>query len=204
MRAGYVAVFTEISTWLHRRAKTVSKHRHITIAQLIRDGLEERVEYLEAKDLDVEERKLDEKKKTQSQRRESEPVNVSLSKLPLRHQALFEDQAARIARVIEDADAAEEAEKEAFRAIRRVAPITYRKDEKIRERLDPLVSAIVEKMSAPPTPTFAPTKSMVSVAERMLEGHTLLDPLIGKTIDSSRVKTRGVIEDTADSQGDSE
>lgn len=140
-------VVAEVPTSLHRRAKKVARNRRGTVSELIRDSLTKEIEYFEAKQRAEEAQEaLDKAPKRKpsaitslDQRPGVEiPVGVPVDRLA----PLFEKHARRIMEVSNNPQAVAMRQEEAFAAIRKFAPLTYRDDDsKINERLESLIFA---------------------------------------------------------------
>ena len=188
------------------------------MASLVRASLEEKLDQLDAKETAAQEREaeaLKPKRKTNTVAGivplDQRPgVDLEIPKAVDRLASIFKLHAERIAEVVHDPQALRDREREALAAIRRIAPLTYGDDEKIVARLESYISekALLE-MEMPPTPTTArsqaptvtptdvsnPFEALSKLAQLMTPQPTADDPLVGKSINVSRIRSRTVIQD---------
>lgn len=140
-------------------------------------------------------------------------VEIPTAKAIDRLAGIFDEHATKILAVANDPSQVVLRQQEAFAAIRRMAPLTYVNETKIIERLE---AVIAEKVSLetpdepapqehqpalrpPPAPAPAPTVAPEAFAAMLAPFVKMLDksddPLSGRQINPSRVRTRGVIQD---------
>lgn len=143
MSAATAVIMTQVPIELHKEVKRIAKRRKNSIVQFVRDAIELRVDYFKTKENEEKYEAKDQKRKPSAvtaldQRPTVEiPVEAPVDRLA----PLFEKYAKKIMAVYDKPQEVAVVQQEAFSAIRKFAPLTYRDDEKISERLESLIAA---------------------------------------------------------------
>lgn len=214
----YARVVADVPISLHKRAKRIAKRRRKTISDMIRDSLVREIERYEAEE--VQEKEQVQQRGLVALRRMGEgqkPVEIPENKPVDRLQPTFERHAQRIAEVFDNPEEVRRRQAEAFSAIRKLAPLTYAEDNKIKERLESIIAAKADNdeeepeaathithkpVARLPMPVPDPTslddpRSVLSALATMFGGGSAEpadDPILGKSIDSSRIKKRTTVK----------
>lgn len=210
----YQRVLLSFTHTLHRRLKTIAKQQHLTMSNLIRLAVTDKLDEIDAKERErafyAEAEKNKRRKPTttinkivpldQRQENNNTPADEPID----RFSAIFEDHAQRLAEVYDKPADLAIRQREAFAAIKKAAPLTYADDRKITARLESLIADRLETaaptvreapQAAPPTAdAFA---SMLAPFLGALQKEQDNDPLAGKLINASRIHTRAVVVDSS-------
>lgn len=185
------------------------------MTQLVQQSLTEKLDQIEAKERENALEHLTKKPKgkagiTPLEQKTAIEIPVPVSESFDRLEKIFDEHAQKIMNVSSKPELVSTRLHEAFVAIRKYAPLSYRDDKKIEQRLE---SLIIEKanlnastspeednqtLRVPPIETFTPPDPTATLATlaRLMRGEppALDDPLIGRAINASRIKTRGTIK----------
>ena len=187
---------------LHRRTKALSKRLRLSINQIVRDSLTERIEFLENKLRAEEERKRADKETKRTGRRLRSLADSTTSPLaprpivrradevqvPSEEEELYAQHARRIFEVINSNPMeARVRTMEAVSAIKRYSPLTCPRDPKIIERLDMLVDELAAQ--APVPPRRGPERDTL-----LKRATRIVDDFVGQVIDSAKTKSLGDID----------
>lgn len=225
MGAAAAILAVQIPIALHKRAKIVSKRVRTSMTYLVRESLEQRLNEIEAREraeaaaaeLAAEPKRKPATVTALDQRPLVEiPIDAPVDRL----MPLFEKHANRIMAVSNDPQQVAIRQSEAFAAIRKFAPLTYRDEDKISQRLESLIiaKATMEEetddaaaVAANPPPIVAHSlrssapavaapstdlSSAFALLRQMLtpQGQPVVeDPLAGRMINAAKVRTQSVL-----------
>jgi hypothetical protein len=210
MKSDAVAALTlYLPASLRERARVIVKKLRTSTNQLARDAITEKVEFYEAKfrkekqDREQEEAaKRDERKtrrmlnnapKPPAPPSETKPdVVEEKTKLDL----IYEQTAAKILRVIDKPTEKRLLALEAIGAIKKEAPLTHPSDAVIIARLEQEVLAL--QRAASKTEAIIPAEEPVKPLHPASALTRIIDALTGRTIDTSKIKSFGDIDDDAE------
>lgn len=176
----------DLPLYLHAKAKRTATRERTSVAQLIRDGLKDRIEQLDAK-FDAEERTRREDREAKRPQgrtlkslgtlgdRPVSPRSVIETEPDDRLAKIYEEHAKRIAEVISNPQARRQRIADALEAVKREAPLTHPSDETILSSIERAVIRLARE--APPS---EPTR--------------IEDDMAGREIDPSRVRAAGDVE----------
>lgn len=204
MSENVAALTCYMPTELRERARRVAKKLRTSTVQILRDGLVERLDMLEAKMREQKDRDRADKEETRTMRTMRKlgeklpplaspppPAPPSGSSEALgapaevdRFAAIYEQHGRKIFEALDSPLEKHARTMEAVAAVKRAAPLTCPSDYRILEALERVVLRLREE-----APAKKPTLSLLQPKKPQLD--RTFDELVGRIIDPTRVRTRG-------------